>query len=92
MDWRRALPRLRAARYERVLQPLVRRLPPGAPLLVVLPRFERPTAPWTVRIRGIAKRWRRALARDGFVPVAASSPARGHNRSTVQAVLLRKRG
>jgi hypothetical protein len=90
MDWRHALPRLRAARYEDVLGPLARRLPPGAPLLVVLPRFEDPNAAWTVRVRGIAARWRRALARDGFVPVVASSPARGHNRSTVQAVLLRK--
>ena len=92
MDWRHALPRLRAASYDRVLRPVARRLAPGALLLVVVPRFEDANSPWTTRVRGIAARWRRALGRDGFSPVVASSPARGHNRSTVQAVLLRKRG
>ena len=64
MDWRDALRKLDAARYDRVLRPAVAALRPGQRLLVVQAVFHHPTAPWTRRIKVIARRWHAALGHE----------------------------
>ena len=89
MDWRDAMKRLDGARYDRVLLPAVRRLRPRTRLLIVQPLFGSPDAPWTVRIRHIARRWHRSLRRSGLVrTVQIITPRHGSSRSTVSAILL----
>jgi hypothetical protein len=91
MDWRDAMKRLRAARYDRVLLPVVRRLRPGARLLLVQPLFGHPDAPWTVLIRNISRRWTRSLRRSGLVrTVRTIHPRGGSSRSSVSATLLER--
>jgi mannosyltransferase len=91
MDWRDAMKRLRAARYKLVLLPAVRRLRPGARLLLVQPQFSHPDAPWTALIRRITRRWTRSLRRSGLVRTLRTiHPDRGSSRSTVSAILLER--
>jgi mannosyltransferase len=92
MDWRDAMPRLRAARYAPALESRVRALPPGRRLLLVQPQFSHPDSPWTRRIRVLAHRWGRALRRSGLVRrVRTVRPAHGSSRSTVSATLMVRR-
>jgi hypothetical protein len=92
MDWRDALPRLRAARFSRVLGPALRRLPAHSRILLVQPRFSHPDSPWTRDIRAIARRWGRALRRSPLLRrLRVVQPARGSSRSTVDAILLERR-
>ena len=60
-DWRDALARLRAARAERVLLPLVRRLEPGRRLVLVMPVARRSRSPWSRAVRRRTAEWRAAL-------------------------------
>ena len=92
MDWRDAMPRLRAARFAPVLEARVRDLRPGGRLLLVQPRFSRPDSPWTRTIREIARRWGRALRHTGLVrSLRVVRPTRGSSRSTVAATLMERR-
>jgi mannosyltransferase len=91
MDWRDAMPRLRAARFARVLGTRLRRLSPGTRVLLIQPRFSHPDSPWTLRIRDIARRWGRALRRSPLLrPVRFVRPRHGSSRSTVSATLLER--
>jgi mannosyltransferase len=91
MDWRDAMKRLVAARYERVLLPAVRRMRPRERLLLVQPLFSHPAARWTVLIRQISRRWDRSLRRSGLVrTVRTIRPRRRSSRSTVSATLLER--
>jgi len=63
-DWRDALPRLRAARAERVLLPRVHRLAPGRRVVLVIPVARRPRAPWSRAVRRRTREWRAALRAD----------------------------
>jgi hypothetical protein len=91
MDWRDALPRLRAARFARVLGPRLRRLRRGTRVLLIQPRFSHPDSPWTLRIRGIARRWGRALRRSPLLRrLRVVRPRHGSSRSTVSATLLER--
>jgi mannosyltransferase len=60
-DWRDALPRLRAARAERVLLPRVHLLAPGRHVVLVTPVARRPRAPWSRAVRRRTREWRAAL-------------------------------
>lgn len=92
MDWRDALPRLRAARFDTVLGPALRRLRPGTRVLVIQPEFSHPDSPWTRLIRTIARRWGRALRRDPLLHrLRAIHPRHGSSRSTVSATLMERR-
>jgi hypothetical protein len=91
MDWRDAMTRLRAARYETALGSLLRRLPAHGRLLLVQPRFRHPDSPWTVAIRHIARRWGRAVRHSGLLRrMQVVLPQRGYSRSTVAATLLER--
>jgi hypothetical protein len=91
MDWRDAMPRLRAARFAPVLGTRLRRLPRGTRVLLIQPAFSHPDSPWTLGIRDIARRWGRALRRSPLLrPVRVVRPGRGNSRSTVSATLLER--
>jgi mannosyltransferase len=91
MDWRDALPRLRAARFAAALGAPLRRLPRGARVLLVQPMFSHPDSPWTLRIRDIARRWGRALRHSRLLrKLRAVRPANGSSRSTVAATLMER--
>jgi hypothetical protein len=88
-DWRDAMAHLRAATYARVLAPRVRALAPGAQLLAIDPRFASPSAPWTRRVRTIARRWMPRLRHDPHLrTVLHISPRQSNNRSTLTARLF----
>ena len=83
-DWRDAMTRLRAARYDAVLAPALRALRPGQRVLLVQPRFSHPDSPWTVRIKHIARSWGRRVAADPHLRrVARVHPKHGSSRSSV---------
>jgi mannosyltransferase len=63
-DWRDALPRLRAARAERVLLPRVAALGRGRRVVLVTPVARRPRAPWGRVVRRRTQEWRAALRAD----------------------------
>jgi hypothetical protein len=91
MDWRDAMKRLRVARYERVLLSAVQRMRPHARLLLVLPHFSHPNAPWTVLIRHISRDWNRSLRASGLLrTVQTVQPPHGSSRSTVSATLFER--
>jgi mannosyltransferase len=91
MDWRDALPRLRAARFGAVLGRRLRGLRRGARLLLVQPMFSHPDSPWTLRIRDIARRWGRALRHSRLLRrLRVVRPAHGSSRSTVAAILMER--
>jgi mannosyltransferase len=92
MDWRDAMTRLdrpaAAATFSRVLD----RLRPGERLLVVQPRFSAPTAPWTRRVRQLARRVHRVqLAHSEIRVVRSVVPTHGYARATVAGILLERR-
>ena len=67
MDWRDALPRLRAARPDKTLVPLLDRLPVGRQVVLVRPIVrdsDLEVAPWIATIRQKSVEWGRALGRD----------------------------
>ena len=67
MDWRDALPRLRAAHPNKTLLPLLDRLPVGRQVVLVRPIVRDPdqdVAPWIATIRQKSIEWGRALGRD----------------------------
>ena len=67
MDWRDAVTRLRRARLERTLTPLLDRMPVGRRLLLVLPVVENDAgweAPWTRLVRDRSDEWAAAVRRD----------------------------
>ena len=92
MDWRDAMPRLRAARFAPVLEARVRDLRRGGRLLLVQPRFRHPDSPWTRTIREIALALGRALRHTGLVrSLRVVRPSHGSSRSTVAATLMERR-
>jgi mannosyltransferase len=91
MDWRDALPRLRAARFAAVLGAQLRGLRRGGRLLVIEPVFSHPDSPWTLRIRDIARRWGRALHHSPLLRrLRVMRPTHGSSRSTVAAILMER--
>jgi hypothetical protein len=67
MDWRDALEKLRAAKPETTLEPIVSRMDVGERLVLVRPliRSEGPwSAPWTELVRRRSEDWATALASD----------------------------
>ena len=67
MDWREAVPRLRASIPSANLDDIVDEMPPGAELIVVHPVFrdEAPwKSPWTSLVRDRTQEWLIALAAD----------------------------
>jgi hypothetical protein len=69
----------------------VRSLHRGQRLLLVQPRFSHPDSPWTVGIRAIARRWGRALRRQGGLRrIEVVRPRHGSSRSTVVETLLER--
>ena len=92
MDWRDAMPRLARPDVARTFRRLLAALPPGGRLLLVQPRFQSPSAPWTRRIRQLARRARHDLERaHGIRVVRKVVPHRGYNRVTVAGTLLERR-
>jgi hypothetical protein len=92
MDWRDAMVRLdrrsSAATFSRMLD----RLRPGARVLLVQPRFSNPSAPWTRRIRQLARRVHRELVAHSEIRVVRTVvPHRGSSRATVAGLLLERR-
>jgi mannosyltransferase len=87
MDWRDALPRLQAARFARVVPPLLRDLQPGARVLFVGPRFAAGSTAWSRRIIEDTRRWRRALRRRLHV-VDAAQPTGRSGMSTLAGLVL----
>jgi mannosyltransferase len=91
MDWRDALPRLRAARFGLVLGTQLRGLRRGARLLLVQPLFSHPDSPWTLKIRDIARRWGRAVRHSRLMRrLRVVRPLHGSSRSTVTAILMER--
>jgi mannosyltransferase len=91
MDWRDALPRLRAARFATGLQVQLRALRRGARLLLVQPMFSHPDSPWTLRIRDIARHWGRAVRHSRVLrQLRVLRPTHGSSRSTVAAFLMER--
>jgi mannosyltransferase len=92
MDWRDAMGKLDAARYDTVLRPAVAGLAPGTRLLLVQAMFKHPTAPWTRRIRVIARQWRNALGREPTLQlIRYLRPVGSSTRSKVSGWLYVKR-
>ncbi|MGZ4268224.1 MAG: glycosyltransferase family 39 protein [Solirubrobacteraceae bacterium] len=91
-DWRDALVRLRAARYDRVLGPAVAHMRRGQRLLLVQPQFSHPDSPWTIRIRDLARHWGRQVRRDHRLRrLKVFRSHHGSSRSTVVETLLVRR-
>ena len=89
MDWRDAMHRMRAARYQHTLGRVARSLKPGQRLLVVEARFGHTTAPWTRAIHVIARSWTPRLLRDRHLRLLGHvSPLRFSNRATVAGLLF----
>jgi mannosyltransferase len=93
MDWRDAMKRLDRPQAERTLGRLLRGLRPGERLLLVQPRFSHPDAPWTVRVRRLARKARRTLRANHHVRVIRRViPKHGYSRATLSAQLLERVG
>jgi hypothetical protein len=89
MDWRDAMRRMRAARYESTLGRVAQALRPGQRLLLVDAQFGHPSAPWTRAIHAFSRSWPRRLRRDRHLRLLGSvSPLRFSNRSTVSGLLF----
>jgi mannosyltransferase len=89
-DWRDALPRLRAARADRVLVPRLRALAPGRRVVLVMPVARRARSPWARAVRARTREWRAALHADPRLrPLGGTSdPDPRRFRSAVQAELF----
>ena len=91
MDWRDALPRLRAARFAAVLGAQLRGLHRGAHMLLIQPVFSHPDSPWTLKIRDIARQWGRAVRHSPLLRrLRVVRPTHGSSRSTVAAFLMER--
>jgi hypothetical protein len=67
MDWRDALARLKAARVDNTLEPLLDTVPVGGHVLIVRPVIRSDSswsAPWTALVKRRSAQWDRALAAD----------------------------
>jgi hypothetical protein len=67
MDWRDSLARLRAARVDNTLEPLLDTVPVGGHVLIVRPVIRTDAswkAPWTKLVRRRSAQWGRAMAAD----------------------------
>jgi mannosyltransferase len=64
LDWRDALPRLRAGRARSTLLPRLRALPPGARVLLVTPVGRSSGAPWSRAVRARTRGWRASVRAD----------------------------
>jgi mannosyltransferase len=67
MDWRDALPRLRAANVTNTMEPLLDTVPVGGHVLLVRPVIRSDAswgAPWTKLVRRRSAQWARSLAAD----------------------------
>ena len=63
-DWRDALPRLRAARAERVLAPRLGELTAGRRVVLIVPVARRARSPWSLAVQRRTREWRAALRAD----------------------------
>ncbi|MGI8439883.1 MAG: glycosyltransferase family 39 protein [Thermoleophilaceae bacterium] len=80
MDWRDSLAKLKAARPERTLDPLLSKLPEGQRVLLVRPVIGNRSdwaAPWTRLVRKRSAQWGRALERDPRFVRRAAAPVSG---------------
>ena len=84
-DWRDALPRLRAARAERVLLPRLRALPAGRRVVLVVPVARRPRSAWARAVRRRTRDWRAALRAELRPLGGTSRPDPEAWRSAVRA-------
>jgi mannosyltransferase len=92
MDWRDAMKRLDRPAAAATFAGVLRGLRPGERLLLVQPRFSAPTAPWTRRIRQLARRVLRDRSGDPDVVVVHSVvPHHGVGRATVSGLVLQRR-
>jgi mannosyltransferase len=83
MDWRDALPRLRAAGAPRLPPPAA-----GRRVVLVTPFGLRSRSPWARAVRHRTRQWR-AWLRSTLTPVGATSrPVAGRFRSTVRAEIF----
>jgi mannosyltransferase len=93
LDWRDALPRLRAGRASSTLLPRLRALPAGARVLLVTPVAGSSRAPWARAVRARTRGWRAAVRADPrlrFV-VQTGRPDPGSFRSAVRTELYEVR-
>ncbi|MGZ8674999.1 MAG: hypothetical protein ACXW0S_11430, partial [Solirubrobacterales bacterium] len=95
LDWRDALPQLRAGRASRVLIPRLRELAPGRRVLLVtpVPRRKPSKAPWLQSVWARTYEWRAVVRRDPRLrPLGATSRVEpGRFRSPVRAELFEVR-
>jgi hypothetical protein len=92
MDWRDAMTRLDRPAADTTFVRVLDGLRPGQRLLLVQPRFSSPSAPWTRRIRQLARgAHRERLAHHEIRLVRTVVPRRGYARSTVAGLLLERR-
>lgn len=97
MDWRDAMAKMRAARPEANLAPLLATLAPGQHVLFVPSITENAQnwqAPWTSFVRRRAAQWGEALANDRQLVRTATAPSYYRSVATigVRAVLYTKTG
>ncbi len=86
MDWRDALPRLRATRAAS-LTPLLDRVPAGGRVIVVRPKGSPASIAWQRLVHLRSRQWLRVLAADGrFRPVFRT--ARGYRLARLNAVAV----
>jgi mannosyltransferase len=88
MDWRNALRRLRAARPQATLEPLLDRLRSGARVIVVRPRipWKGWSAPWLALVRRDTLVWAHAIGSDSRFRLMKRVPAHGYGRRSDAAV------
>ncbi|HEV7750033.1 MAG TPA: glycosyltransferase family 39 protein [Baekduia sp.] len=92
MDWRDAMTRLDRPAADTTFVRVLDGLRPGQRLLLVQPRFSSPSAPWTRRIRQLARgAHRERLTHHEIRLVRTVVPRRGYARSTVAGLLLERR-
>jgi hypothetical protein len=94
MDWRDSLKRLKAARPERTLDPLLDRMPEGRQVLLVRPVIDNRSdwsAPWTRLVRRRSAQWAHALDRDPRFVRRAAAPVSGRTaRHSIRAMVYTK--
>jgi mannosyltransferase len=89
-DWRDALPRLRAARAERVLAPRLGELTAGRRVVLIVPVARRARSAWSRAVQRRTREWRAALRADPRLRSlgGTSRPDPARFRSTVRAELF----
>jgi hypothetical protein len=93
MDWRDALPRLKAAKPTPTEDALVRSLRPNQRLLLVEPiiRSANWSAPWTSWVRRRSAQWQRVVDKDErLARVLAAPHLRGRRPKGVRLVLYQR--